>query len=359
MTDAVTQGELKKEMLKYAPELENAYKAFVLRTFESMKSELGPTLKGVYSSRRWSNSFAVIRSSLSHGEADFKAMSPSEYDKVPFIINEKALDKESKRYGEETALLWYNKMIDKLGPLEKVTVSPPNGSGFVDITGHYESNTVVIHQQPILKTSPLGKPFHQFPALIYVNSKFMSENEYKKTIRGWGARIVEKPKTTTQYKCGHCGFTSTMSAFKGKYVTLHCPQCESSAVSKEQFVDGKPKKPAIDPESRPKDYHFRFKIEYIGTPELPHNYGRIETRSDSAKGMTEEEAWAKIYKREMRDGYYARIFDVELERVYTWNGQRYWAPEPGNPAKKISYSVAQASSKTKHKSGAAGLGRTR
>jgi hypothetical protein len=128
--------------------------------------------------------------------------------------------------------------------------------------------------------SKLGTPFHRFPALIYVNGKFYSELEYKKFVLGWSITKIEEPQ--------------------------------------------KPKRALIDPMSRPRKFYFNYKTETVGDSMRP---SQIMDEHGDANGMTVKEAIKKITKQMMRYGWYKRVFDFDLQRIYAWNGAPLWKKE--------------------------------
>ncbi len=235
---------LKESMLMYAPALSADYEDYVRRQFKAIIGDLGPELKGVYSSSRWARPFQAIRDSI-HQE-----VAPSGRTSTYSLDNTK-LKHNAKRYGEQVSLEWYGKLREKLGELENVAVSPPNRGGDVVVTGEHKGDKVRIDQQRIFKVSQLGTPFHQFPARIYVNDKFMSEAAYKKVVRGWNVPVVVREQ--------------------------------------------KPKREPIDIESRPKKYYFTFLVDL---PRTPYREASVNSQHrDSARGMTTEEALAKLKKK--------------------------------------------------------------
>ena len=220
------KDSLKKAMLKYAPELAKDYEEFIKKTFKQMQADLGKELKRVYSSYKWARTFQVVRLSVK------KKLAPGQqshfmpslvYEKLPYIIDTEALNKNAKKYGEKVALEWYNKVIAKLGPLRNVKASIMRG-GDVIVTGEYKGNKVRLDQQRIINVSSRGTLFHQWPSRIYVNGKFMSETAYKKLIRGLGAQ-VKPDKKPAGYKCGSCEYVGPMSDFRTGHGMLGCPKC--------------------------------------------------------------------------------------------------------------------------------------
>ncbi len=130
---------------------------------------------------------------------------------------------------------------------------------------------------------------------------------------------------------------------------------------------GKPKpaskRKVIDPDSRPKQYFFRYKVDYT-RPGLSPRIGVVE--EDSMRGMTEEEARDKLYRREMPKNVanrsYSKVYDFELLRVRSWNGTLLWKrDEPASvPEKsKVTYSVSMGSGSKDKSSAEAGIGGVR
>ena len=283
---------LKESMLVYAPALSADYEEYVRRQFKEIIDDLGTELKGVYSSSRWARPFQAIRDSV-HQEVASSGWTST------YSLDDTKLKQNAKRYGEQVSLEWYGKLREKLGELENVTVSPPNRGGDVTVTGDHKGDKVRIDQQRIFKVSQLGTPFHQFPARIYVNDKFMSEAAYKKVVRGWNVPVVVREQ--------------------------------------------KPKREPIDVESRPKKYYFTYLVDL---PKTPYREASVNSKHrDSARGMTEEEALAKLIKNEERfDRDYPpnqrrRLHDFELDAIYAWNDRLIWRKSSGEPNP---YSLAES-----------------
>ena len=275
---------LKDSMLVYAPALSTDYEDYVRRQFKAIVDDLGTELKGVYSSSRWARPFQAIRDNT-HQEVSSSGRSST------YSLDETKLKKNAERYGEQVSLEWYGKLREKLGELENVTVSPPNQGGDVVVTGEHKGDKVRIDQQRIFKVSQLGTPFHQFPARIYVNDKFMSESAYKKVVRGWNVPVVVREQ--------------------------------------------KPKREPINVESRPKKYYFNYLVDLPKTSYREASIGN--KHRDSARGMTEEEAFAKLKKNEERfDRDYPPsqrrcLHDFELDAIYAWNDRLIWRKSSGEP----------------------------
>jgi hypothetical protein len=281
------EENIKKAFLKFAPQLAQEYEDHLRGLFSRMVADLGPTLHGVYSSNRWERTF---ESSGIRGVMDQKRPEGAPYSAdLVYSLNEKRLKEEAEAYGRSTALTWYIKMREKLGKLEDVDVSEPGLGGSLTVTGRHEGHTVSIEQHPILNMSYLGTVFHQFPSHIYVDGKFQSEAQYKKTIQGWGVEAFESP-------------------------------------------DKKPKRAEIDPNSRPKQFNFAYLADYWDSPGYPGSKG---VKFDSSiRGMTEEEAKAKLIKQEVGpypNKFFSRIHDIECNAIWTWNNQPVWTKSSGEP----------------------------
>ncbi len=90
------------------------------------------------------------------------------------------------------------------------------------------------------------------------------------------------------------------------------------------------KRKVIDPDSRPKQFRFKYKADYWGTP-LHSNeisFGREgAVFTETVRGMTEDEAWEKLVKQEVgprEKKFFSRIYDKELIAIYAWNDRPLW-----------------------------------
>lgn len=274
------EDNIARAMATFIPDLKREYQDFVRRTLDRAKADLGPNLSGVYSSRSWHR---IFRGTLSPNvkrdhPADYRYTGiPSKEDRYAYIIDEGRLEKNSQEYAEGTAYQWYGKMVSKLGSLDSVDIKYMQGGNLI-LTGNRGSIEIRIDQQRIFKTSSLGTPFHQWPARIYVNGKFTTEREYKKKVLMMSLRAIDQEK--------------------------------------------EPKRPPIDPMSRPRTFHFEYKVDRV-----PGTYGKEapgEVQRDYAKGMTEQEAWDKLQKREMRSGYFEKVYDPRVASIRAWNGVLLW-----------------------------------
>lgn len=98
------------------------------------------------------------------------------------ILNEESLDRVATQYGDDAAVQWFYKTNEKLGKLDDAELLR-DASGDVVVKGLREGKKVVMNQQRIIKQSVNGVLFHQFPARIYVEDKFITEAAYKKMFK--------------------------------------------------------------------------------------------------------------------------------------------------------------------------------
>lgn len=186
---------LKETMLQYVPELEQDYKEFVREKLKLMQGNLGPALPRVHSSHKWVRLFQSIRGNLRKDHpTGGSGLSFLVYDTIPYIVAESALERNAKAYGERVALEWYNKMTSKLGDTSVTHVSEPTRGGDLIIKGRLSGSDIRLEQQRIINVSSRGLLFHQFPARIYVDGKFMSEAVYKRLMIGRTAPVAPVPK---------------------------------------------------------------------------------------------------------------------------------------------------------------------
>jgi hypothetical protein len=140
-------------------------------------------------------------------------------------------------------------------------------------------------------------------------------------IRVKGGKDAGKP--VTQYKCNRCGYTSRLADFRG-FGRQACPKCRGMFVSKVEGT-GPQTRARIDPDTRPKEYSFYYMTQYLDQP------GRApEERHEQAKGMSPEEAQAKIIRN--WGGPDIRLFGFRLRAIWAWNGSPVWHESRGEPA---------------------------
>lgn len=103
-----------------------------------------------------------------------------------------------------------------------------------------------------------------------------------------------------------------------KYIT--CDRCLGRRVKGGKSEPPATKRPKIDPMSRPRSFKWRFKAKYN-----PEWRGHVVEKVSDIKGMTEEEAWARLVKRDTGKGkWFEKVYDRELLAIYAWNGRPLW-----------------------------------
>lgn len=99
-------------------------------------------------------------------------------------LNEEKLAAAALKRAQEAAVEWFNKIEGKLGPVDDVRVSWASGASFCIKARLPSGLPVRIEQQMIIKASPKGRLFNQFPSLIYVANQFTPEANYVKLFKG-------------------------------------------------------------------------------------------------------------------------------------------------------------------------------
>lgn len=82
------------------------------------------------------------------------------------------------RYADDTINQVIGKIMDKAGDLQKPVVKDLSGARFI-VSGEVDGKQVQLEQSIKLVQNQYGTVFNQFPCLIYVDGKFMSEAKYK------------------------------------------------------------------------------------------------------------------------------------------------------------------------------------
>lgn len=101
-------------------------------------------------------------------------------DRVAIGIDSEKIERESHAYADHQIKVLIHKLIQKIGNLKDVEVHNLRaGSGEFSLTGTLGEQKVSIHQKRIINASALGNLYHQWPALIYVDGKAVSEAQYR------------------------------------------------------------------------------------------------------------------------------------------------------------------------------------
>ena len=164
-----------------APELEKEYYDWIVRVFEYQNEKFNGNIPAYPSATKTDkNLYNLIRYTLSQYCDVVKPEGAKPWDNDYFLrLNKTTLAKKAKEYAEEAAVEWFYKTNRKLGKLEDAELLRDSG-GDVVVRGTRDGKKIELNQQRILKTSVNGILFHQFPARLYVDSKFVTEAAYKK-----------------------------------------------------------------------------------------------------------------------------------------------------------------------------------
>lgn len=156
----------------FKPTLATTYTKQVTSMFNDLIAKFTPNMVGVANSNQYSQ-----RGSIHHVTklTRFGArISDRQYE-----IDDEKLSVAAALYAERTVMESEAKINEKIGEIDNASVKNLNSYSFV-ITGNRGDKAILIEQQIIVKSSPKGKLFNQFPARIYVDGKFTSEAKYKK-----------------------------------------------------------------------------------------------------------------------------------------------------------------------------------
>jgi len=138
--------------------------------FDHMVEEFGPDLKGVYKSKFCSTWREIIRPLCNAFEV---SRNRHEYE-----LSDIKIAAAAQKYAEAAANEWSNKIAAKLGDVEYHGFKCFHGCNYL-VHATRDGHDIRLDQQLILKSSPKGKLFNQFPARIYVDGKLVSEKKYK------------------------------------------------------------------------------------------------------------------------------------------------------------------------------------
>lgn len=150
------------------------HEAYVLATYNRFMEQHGPGLR-----KQFTNSFG-------HTAAVFRAVIH------PYLasgdeLNTEHLKKRSEQYAKDQVAGFTAKLVKKLKDLDDVTFARLHGGGSFTIRGALGGRRVMVDQRCIINFSVKGTPFHQWPALIYVEGKRVSEKEFKELSAALGA----------------------------------------------------------------------------------------------------------------------------------------------------------------------------
>lgn len=166
--------DLQNALDAYKPELAAYFIKYVSNTFERLVAHYGPGLRGVHNS----SSARLYRNTIDRFVVN---VDPNNHrPNADQMICAERLAKGAVAYADAVVATWKTKIEGKMGLITdaKVRRMGASGTSFI-IEGKRGSDMVEIVQNMILNFSGLGTPYNQFPALIYVNGKRVSEKSYK------------------------------------------------------------------------------------------------------------------------------------------------------------------------------------
>lgn len=156
------------------PGLAADFTAQVTRIVEELIAAHGKNIRKLHAS--WGtdgNRFRAVRHFIQY---DSNTMTAN-----PVGVNTEYLAKKAQQYADDQIAAFTLKLVRKLGALTEVSIIDLNIGGFTfDITGKLGIYAVRVQQSRIINVSPKGNLFHQWPALIYVEGKKVSEAAFKK-----------------------------------------------------------------------------------------------------------------------------------------------------------------------------------
>lgn len=167
---AITQ--ISKSFDVLVPTIADSYYNTVKSLFDHLHTTYNGNLRGLYNT--WgmdgANFRALVAKNINH--------SGSRNDSI-CTLNTDRLAKNAKDYAEDQVARFVIKLEKKLEDLD--TVETPNLYGDLgfNIKGTLGDRHVTVEQRCILKQSSTGKLFNQWPALIWVDGKKLSEKQFK------------------------------------------------------------------------------------------------------------------------------------------------------------------------------------
>lgn len=158
--------------------LAERYASMVRRAFTAMVNKLGPRLHHITNDYTYARNFRLLVAPNVRQEGkrvEFGCV----VDHGVYVIDEGRLTANADVYASDVAHEWAGKIAAKLGQLDEASVESLGNLTFL-IKGSRGGRRITIEQTVVLKASPRGKLFNQFPARIYVDGKFTSEAAYRR-----------------------------------------------------------------------------------------------------------------------------------------------------------------------------------
>lgn len=167
--------DLKEQLEAYKASLKARFIQNLEYELERFKQKYGPDMTG-----KDSNNRGVGSSKYYDRWLKLKGMSERDGN-GEYHINHALADAPAQQYADLTIDAWHDKITHKLSDLQNTRVHRVDGDRFM-ISGERDGKKILIEQDMIINHSSNGLLFNQFPARIYVDGKFQSEEAYKKLI---------------------------------------------------------------------------------------------------------------------------------------------------------------------------------
>lgn len=177
------------EFGKLAPELEKDFEDYITGAFRRLTDKYGDAMVAKLGADYWRKK---LPEDVSEGDvATFKhpvrtfLTVASLRNNGPAQIDRARLDKEAKAYAKQQIDQFVVKLTQKLGDLTDVRIRQVNAHGFeCMIEGSLRGHKVLVKQSRKFVVNQHGTFFHQWPALIYVDGKFVTEAAFKRLSAG-------------------------------------------------------------------------------------------------------------------------------------------------------------------------------
>lgn len=172
------EKDLKAAFDEYKPELIEHYKKTVRASFGRVVQFFGDNVEGAANSGHpvayeWRN---LVRMSCKSEKIEGAPLLHSRR----YMIDEPLLEKNAQDYADMMLDKWRIKVERKVGELVGDVELDRLPYYEFRITGMANGRKVVIRQSMIVNFSKHGIPFNQFPALIYIDGKKVSSEEFEK-----------------------------------------------------------------------------------------------------------------------------------------------------------------------------------
>jgi hypothetical protein len=97
----------------------------------------------------------------------------------PLVRNSDRIADFAERQARDVVAAFVQKLERKLGDLDHVEMTRTDGAAFT-LTGTLGGRRIRVEQTVVFKASSRGRPFHQFPARIYVDGRFTPEADFQR-----------------------------------------------------------------------------------------------------------------------------------------------------------------------------------